>query len=49
MLIEKTEEIVLVIKGREEYINAFKAQLYMLIAEHKNLKIVVKEREKVVK
>jgi rRNA processing protein Krr1/Pno1 len=44
-----TEKIILIIEGREEYVSAFKAQLYKLIAEHKNLKITIKEREIVVK
>jgi len=44
-----TEEITIIIKGREEYVSTFKAQLYKLIAEHKNLKITIKEREIVVK
>ena len=44
-----TEKIVIIVEGREEYVSAFRAQLYRLIAEHKNLKITIKEREKVVK
>jgi rRNA processing protein Krr1/Pno1 len=44
-----TEKIILIIEGREEYVSEFRAQLYKLIAEHKNLKITIKEREKEVK